>query len=54
MDSGHPPPQPAAPAAVIYILSISGRSSLSTLIAMKYLFIIAAISGLEKDSFSIT
>jgi len=38
----------------MYILSISGRSSRSTLIETKYSFSTSAISGFENDSCSIT
>jgi hypothetical protein len=47
----HSPPRPCVACTyVIYTVSISGRSSRSTLMLMKCRFMIAAISGLSNDS----
>ena len=51
---GHPPLPVIAWQTVMYTLSTSGLSSLSTFIATKFLFIISATSSSSKDSFSIT
>jgi hypothetical protein len=54
MVKGQPPCPVKAWQTVIYMLSISGRSSLSTLIEIKLLLRMLAISSSSKDSLSIT
>ena len=51
---GQPPCPVMAWTAVMYTESTSGRSSRSTLMLTKWLFIIAAIPSFSNDSRSIT
>lgn len=54
IESGQPPLPLINRINVMYNLSISGRSSRSTLMQMNFSFMIFAVSSSSKDSFSIT